>query len=108
MFDFWQNELTDEETNELLEKANKEIRAKKLEAPAILFFEMHKPLSNVFAHASLAFAPYLVPLLGYDFVNRYSLLLKKRDNVERLIEMLEIKEVIVQVVEPESVEELCP
>ena len=89
MFDFWANELTEEETQALLEKCSNEIRRRQLEAPAIVFLEMHKPLSNVFAHIGMASAPFLVPLFGFDFVNDYSNLLQKRDNVERLICMLE-------------------
>ena len=89
MFDFWKDELTEEQTQELLDKCANEIRRRQLEAPAIVFLEMHKPLSNVFAHAGMASAPFLVPLFGFDFVNDYSNLLQKRDNVERLICMLE-------------------
>jgi hypothetical protein len=89
MFDFWQDEVSEEETEQLLNKAADEIRKRRLEGPAILFFEMHKPLSNVFAHAGAAFAPFMVPVLGYDFVQKYSSLLQKRDNVERLIELIE-------------------
>ena len=89
MFDFWKDELTEEETQALLEKCSNEIRRRQLEAPAIVFLEMHKPISNVFAHAGLSMAPFLVPLFGFDFVNDYSNLLQKRDNVERLICMLE-------------------
>ncbi|MBI1333727.1 MAG: hypothetical protein GC165_12705 [Armatimonadetes bacterium] len=89
MFNFWENDLTAEETDKLLGKCAAEIRRRKLEAPAIAFLEMHKPIANVFAHAGLATAPFLVPLFGFDFINDYSNLLQKRDNVERLICMLE-------------------
>ena len=41
------------------------------------------------AHAALAFAPFLVPLFGFDFVNDYSRLITKRDHVERLIQRIE-------------------
>jgi hypothetical protein len=89
MFDFWEDEVSEEETEKLLNKAADEIRKRQLEGPAILFFEMHKPLSNVFAHAGAAFAPFMVPVLGYDFVHQYSSILRKRDNVERLIDLIE-------------------
>ncbi len=89
MFDFWENDLSEDNTQELLDKCAGEIRRRQLEAPAILFLEMHKPLSNVLAHAGLAVSPFLVPLFGFDFMNDYSNLLQKRDNVERLICMLE-------------------
>ena len=87
----WSTDLTEDETEALIQKAAEEIRKRKLEAPAILFFEMHKPLAFIGASASLVFAPFAVPFLGYDFVNNYSRLLADRANVERLIRKLEEK-----------------
>jgi hypothetical protein len=89
MFDFWDKELTEEETEALLDKAAYEIRRRKLNGPAVLALELNKPLSNVGAHAALAFAPFLVPMFGFNFVNDYSRLLSKRDNIERLLQKLE-------------------
>lgn len=89
MFDFWENDLTEEETQACLDKCANEITKRKLETPAILFLEMHKPLSNVFAHGGMMSAPFLVPFLGFDLVNDYSNLLRDKNNVERLICMLE-------------------
>lgn len=103
MFDFWKDDQSEEETQALLDKCASEIRRRQLEGPAILFLEMHKPLSNVFAHAGLTMAPFLVPLFGFDFINDYSNLLQKRDNVERLICMLEEQRSDTQIKE----EELC-
>jgi hypothetical protein len=68
---------------------------------------MHKPISNVFAHAGLTMAPFLVPLFGFDFVNDYSNLLQKRDNVERLICMLEVARSEKETGRNGKVEELC-
>jgi hypothetical protein len=107
MFNFWENELTEEETQALLDRCANEIRRRQLEAPAIVFLEMHKPISNVFAHAGLTMAPFLVPLFGFDFVNDYSNLLQKRDNVERLICMLEEIRAEKKDSVPVKVEELC-
>ncbi len=85
MFDLWKEPLTEEERNQLLDRAAQEIQKRKMETPAILFLEMHKPLSYVASHAALAFAPFLVPFLGFDNLNNYSRLLSERENVERLI-----------------------
>jgi len=89
MFDLWKEPLTEEERDDLLEKTAHEISKRKLEAPAILFFEMHKPLAYVFGHAALAFSPFLVPLVGFDNLNNYTRLLSDRENVERLLQKLE-------------------
>ena len=90
--DMWDEDLTAAEEEDLLGKAAHEIRKRKMETPAIWFLEMHKPLSNVAAQSSVALSPFLVPLLGYDFVNNYSRLFSKRENVERLITKLELDE----------------
>ena len=89
MLDFWSQELTDSETEELIEKAAAEIEKRKMTAPAVIFLEMHKPLSYVASQAAIVFSPFLVPFVGFDFVNNYSRLLSKRENVERLIVRLE-------------------
>ncbi len=90
--DMWDEDLTAEEEESLLRQAATEIRKRKMETPSIWFLEMHKPLSNVAAQSSVALSPFLVPLLGYDFVNNYSRLFSKRENVERLITKLESDE----------------
>jgi len=85
----WSSDLTEEETEALIEKAANEVARRKLQTPAILFLEMHKPLAYVGASASLVFAPFAVPFLGYEFINNYSRLFAKRENVERLISKIE-------------------
>lgn len=89
MNDFWQTELTEEETEALIAKATEQVAKRRLHAPAIMFLEMHKPLSNVAANAAVVFAPFLVPLFGFDTVNDFSRFLTKRENVERLIQSIE-------------------
>ena len=89
MFDMWKEELTDEERRQLIEKAAEEIKKRKLEAPAALFFELHKPLAPIWAQAAIVFSPFTVPFFGFDFVNNYSRLLSKRENVDLLLDELE-------------------
>lgn len=89
MFDFWKDELTEEETEALILKAADSIHRRKLEMPAILALEMHKPLSFLGSQAALAFSPFLVPIFGFDGVNNYSRLFSKRENVERLLDRLD-------------------
>ncbi len=88
MFDLWQSDLTEQESEELIQKAVREIRRRKLEVPATLMLEMHKPLANVGGQAAIVFAPFLVPFLGFDFVNNYSRLMTRREWVETLIQRI--------------------
>lgn len=88
MFDLWQSDLTEQELEDLIQKAVQEIRKRKLEVPATLMLEMHKPLANVGGQAAIVFAPFLVPFLGFDFVNDYSRLMTRREWVETLIQRI--------------------
>lgn len=94
MFDLWQTELTETETEALLDKAAMEIKKRKLETPATLMFEMHKPIGYISANAALTFSPFLVPFLGFDNVNNYSRLLSKPENIEKLLLRLEKAETV--------------
>jgi hypothetical protein len=89
MRDLWTTELTAEETDALISKLAIKIKQRKLEVPAILFLEMHKPLANIAGQAAVVFSPFLIAFVGFDKVNDYSRLLSKRENFERLIRLLE-------------------
>jgi hypothetical protein len=89
MFDLWKEPLTEEERDLLLDKAAHEILKRKMEMPAVLFMEMHKPLAYLSSHAALAFSPFLIPFVGFDNVNNYSRLFSDRENVELLMKRLE-------------------
>ncbi len=91
MFDLWKDELTTEQETELLDRMAREIKGRGLEAPAILFFEMHKPLAFVGSQAAIVFSPLLVPFVGFDKMNDYSRLLSKRENIDKLLVRLESK-----------------
>lgn len=82
-------ELSEEEVEAVLSKAAFEIRRRKLEAPAILFIECHKPLAAIGGAASIAFAPFIIPFLGFDAVEKFTQVFSRRENVERLLTKLE-------------------
>lgn len=85
MFDLWKEDLTEEETDQLIEKAAEEIRKRKLELPASMFLEMHRPLSFLGTQAAIVFSPFIVPFLGFEGMNNYSRLFSKVENVEKLL-----------------------
>ncbi|MDX2064511.1 MAG: hypothetical protein SFX74_02090 [Fimbriimonadaceae bacterium] len=53
--------------------------------------EMHKPLAGIAGAGSVVFAPFLVPFFGFDSVNDYTRVLARRENIERLMEILEAR-----------------
>ncbi|MCH7946015.1 MAG: hypothetical protein IIC73_08405 [Armatimonadetes bacterium] len=57
--------------------------------PAILFLEMHKPISRLAGNALIVFAPFVAPFVGIDNVHNYSRMLMQSGNVEKLILRLE-------------------
>lgn len=89
MDSLWHNDLTDEQADELIQRAAEEVVKRKLAVPAVLFLEMNKPLANVVGHAGVFFSPFLIPFFGFDRVNDYSRLVSSRARVEQLIERIE-------------------
>jgi hypothetical protein len=89
MFDLWKEPLTEEEREKLLDKAAHEIQKRKMEMPATLFLEMHKPLAYVGSQAILALSPFLIPIVGFDNLNNYTRLFSERSNIEELMQKLE-------------------
>lgn len=92
MLEMWEKPLSPEETARLIDRAVEQIKKRRLEVPAILFLEMHKPLAGIAGHAAVAFSPFLMPLFGFKNVDDYSQFLSKRENIEMLIRRLESKD----------------
>lgn len=81
--------LTDQEKNEVIEGLAKKIAGRRLETPAVLFLDMHKPLSFLASQSLLVAMPFLAPVFGAQGVADLSKLLAERDNVEALIQRIE-------------------
>ena len=78
-------ELSPEETDNVIESIAQDVVRRRLETPAILFLESHKPLAFVASQAMIVGTPILGSLIGVDKVSRYSSLLRSRDSIEKLI-----------------------
>lgn len=89
MNEFWTQETTPEQSEEMLEAMASKIKRRHLEVPAILALEMHKPLARILGNATVVFSPFLVPFLGFDSVNKYSQFFSERENWDKLIQVLE-------------------
>lgn len=87
--ELWENELTEQERDGLIEQIAEAIEKRHLTTPAILFLAMHKPLAGVGAQATVAFAPFLGPFVGFELLNNYSRLMKDSANIELLLRRLE-------------------
>jgi hypothetical protein len=89
MLKVWEQPLTEEMKAALIERIATQIEKRRLNVPAIMFLEMHKPLANLVGHAAIAFSPFMMPFLGFKTVDEYSQFFSERDNVEQLIRRLE-------------------
>jgi hypothetical protein len=86
---WYEDELSDEERDAILERIAQGIVQRGMAAPAVLFLELNKPLSFVASQSLIVLTPFLAPFVGIENVHRYSRLLEKRENVELLIERIE-------------------
>lgn len=89
MLKVWEQPLTEETKAALIERVATQIEKRRLNVPAIMFLEMHKPLANLVGHAAIAFSPFMMPFLGFKTVDEYSQFFSDRKNVEQLIRRLE-------------------
>lgn len=83
------DDASPDETEALVDKCAQEISKRKLQAAAILFLEMHKPLANIGGNLAIVGSPFLVPFLGLQNVGNYTRVFSKPENVEKLIQRLE-------------------
>lgn len=78
-------DLTDAERDELINKIADGIIRRRMETPAILFLELHKPLSFIGSQALIVGSPFFGPFVGVENVHRVSRLMSDRNNIELLI-----------------------
>lgn len=81
--------LSEEETQQVIDEIASAIVKRRLETPAVLFLEMHKPISYIAGQGLIVAMPVLGPMLGPERMAKFSRLLQKRENVERLIQRIE-------------------
>jgi hypothetical protein len=81
-------ELTDEEEERLIDNIAKLVVDKGLEAPAIMFLEVAKPLSFVASQMAIVALWPLQSLFELE-APKYTALFMKKENVGRIIERIE-------------------
>ena len=88
MYDLTQ-EIPPEKYEELIQNIAREVVKRGLEVPAILFLEMHKPLTYIASQGVVVLTPFLAPFFGFENIRIASILMEKRENVESLIRHIE-------------------
>lgn len=84
-----QIDVPPEERDRIFERVAGAVTDRRLEVPAILTLELHKPLAFLGSQALIVFTPLLAPAIGLENLQKASHLLADRDNLERLIEHIE-------------------
>lgn len=81
--------VTEQEVDDLLCRAAAAVLQRRMTVPAVFFLEMYKPLTTCIQAAVVFSLPLLVPLFGSRLALRVVKVLDSRDNVEKLIRLLE-------------------
>jgi hypothetical protein len=88
----WDEEVTPEDVDEIIEWTAREIYRYGMETAAILFLESYKPMSRVGASMGQVFLFPLLPLFGDNAIvkgDKVFQTFQEHENVERLIQRLE-------------------
>jgi len=88
MFD-WDADLPAERRDALIEKVARFVDRRGLHVPAILFLEMHKPLTYIASQSIVLGSGFIAPFFGPQNVQQVAKLFEKKENVERLIRRIE-------------------
>ncbi len=89
---FWDQEVTPEDVDEIIEWTAREIYRYGMETAAILFLESFKPMSRVGASMGQVFLFPLLPLFGDNAIvkgDKFFRIYQEHENVEKLIQRLE-------------------
>jgi hypothetical protein len=89
---FWDEEVTPEDVDEIIEWTARELYRYGMETAAILFLESYKPMSRVGASMGQVFLFPLLPLFGDNAIvkgDKFFRIFQEHENVEKLIQRLE-------------------
>jgi len=82
-------DATEEQIGGAIETIARHVVGKRLETPAILLLELHRPVSFMAGQALVVAAPFLGPVFGVDLLARYGAILNDRANLDRLIRRID-------------------
>lgn len=82
-------ELTDERRDALIEGFARMVVRRRLQAPAIFFLHMHRPLTTLASTAVTFSQPTLGIFFGFRRMAEWAALLNDRANIDRVIQRIE-------------------
>src|SRR5690348_4177614 len=89
----WDTPISDDERDRLLAKMATKVVSGGLATPAMWMLEIHRPLMPIAGQIGIVFSPFLGTLFagGAFDLQKYVKIMQRRDNVDRLIAMIEEK-----------------
>ena len=82
-------DIDDADSSRILSKAAEEIVKRRLTAPALVMLEISAPLSFVASQAMIGLEPLVHAIFDLPDYRKFSLLIERRKNVQKLITMIE-------------------
>lgn len=84
-----ETELSPEERDRILDRAAEAVARRRMEVPAILALEMHRPLAFLGSQALIVFTPLLGPAFGLERLLTLTALLREPENIDRFADAIE-------------------
>jgi len=87
----WDVPLPDDERDRLLEKMANQVVRRGLAMPAVWMLEVHRPIMPLAGQAGIVFSPFLGTLFagGAFDLQKYIKIMQRRENVDRLIHLID-------------------
>lgn len=85
----WNEPLSADEREELIERAATMVVKRGLSVPAIVALEMHRPIAFTLSQGIIALTPLFAPLIGLHRMQTLSRLLSEPGGIEALIRRIE-------------------
>ena len=90
----WDRPVGDDERDGILNKVAQQVVRRGLATPAVWMLEIHRPIMPLAGQMGIVFSPLLGTLFsgGAFDLQRYIKLMQRRENVDRLVALIEEKE----------------
>lgn len=83
-------DVSEEDGEKILRRVADEIVSRRLTVPAIFLLESGRPLSFIGSQAMIVLEPFVQAIFDLPNYRKFALIMERRENVEKLITMIEV------------------
>ena len=83
-------DVSEEDGEKILRRVADEIVSRRLTVPAIFLLESGRPLSFIGSQAMIVLEPFVRAIFDLPNYRKFALMMERRENVEKLITMIEV------------------